>query len=144
MSAIEEASPKGATRAGEAMPRIATVQPSHGFSVVVTWAAGPRVGQTDILDLAPIVMTLRFYVRLRHDAALFASVAITEDGSALLWDQGNIGMGATTVERLARECARRASGHDLSARLMALSIHLRSAFETRPVPPYSSTTHEWK
>jgi len=48
-------------------------------------------------------MTLRFYAPLRHDPALFATIAATEDGSALSWDQGKIDMAATTVERLARE-----------------------------------------
>jgi antitoxin VapB len=36
-------------------------------------------------------------------------------------------------ERLARERARRATGADLPARLMALSSQLRTAYDTRPV-----------
>jgi hypothetical protein len=103
MNAIDKASPEDAIRVGKPMPRIATVRPAPGLAVAVTWAAGPRVGQTDIVDLAPIVMTLRFYAPLRHDPALFATVATTEDGSALSWDQGKIDMAATTVERLTRE-----------------------------------------
>jgi acyl dehydratase len=88
---------------GEPLPRISGVRPVEGLAVAITWASGRRAGRTDVVDLAPVVKTLRFYRPLRHDAALFANVTVTEDGSALAWDGGRLDMAATTVERLAAE-----------------------------------------
>lgn len=88
---------------GDPLPRIAGVRPAEDLAVAVTWAGGFRVGKTDIVDLAPVVMTLRFYRPLRHDQALLSTVAVMEDGSALTWGDGRIDMAAQTVERLARE-----------------------------------------
>jgi hypothetical protein len=92
-----------ALHVGEPMPRIASVQPAGELSVSVTWGAGIRAGRTDVVDLAPVIMTLRFYAPLREDLSLFASVTVIEDGTALSWDGGRIDMAATTVERLGRE-----------------------------------------
>src|SRR5271156_192948 len=90
-------------RVGAPLPRIANVRPAEGLAVAVTWAAGPRAGRTDIVDLAPVIMTLRFYRPLHQNSGLFATVAAAEDGSALTWNGGRLDMAATTVERLAGE-----------------------------------------
>lgn len=119
MSATDDA-----IQVGDRLPRIANVRPEGGLAVAVTWASGLRAGRTDIVDLAPIVMTLRFYGPLRHDNALFAGVTIAEDGSALSWDNGRIDMAASTVERLAREAM---SGDDFKAFLSRNHLTLDAA-----------------
>ena len=90
-------------RVGDPLPVLAGARPDHGLAVTVNWADGPRAGRTETVDLAPVVMTLRFYAPLRRDAALFATVTVAGDGSALSWGGGRLDMAATTVERLARE-----------------------------------------
>jgi hypothetical protein len=90
-------------RVGDPLPRIAAVAATGDLAITVTWASGLRAGRVEVVDLAPVIMTLRFYRPLRTNAALFSTVAATEDGSALMWGDGEIDMAAATVERLARE-----------------------------------------
>jgi len=98
MNAIDET-----VRVGDPLPQIAQVRSAGGLSVTVSWERGLRAGSTETVDLAPVVRTLRFYAPLRQDAALFATVAVEDDGTALSWDGGRIDMAAITVERLAGE-----------------------------------------
>jgi hypothetical protein len=88
---------------GEPLPRIAAVQPGDGLTITVTWRRGSRKGRAETVDLAPLIMTFRLYRPLRQDPALFATVAVEESGSALVWGDGQIDMAAASVERLARE-----------------------------------------
>jgi len=92
-------------RVGNPLPRLASVRPAGGLAVTVTWATGLRAGCSETVDLAPVITTLRFYAPLRQDAALFDTVMVDDDGSALVWDGGRIDMAATTVERLAETAA---------------------------------------
>lgn len=87
---------------GDPLPRIASVRAGGGLDVSVTWASGLRAGRTETIDLAPVVMRMRFFRPLRDNPALFASVTISDGGSALTWGSGEIDMAAQTVERLAR------------------------------------------
>jgi hypothetical protein len=140
MNAIDDAITAGAT-----LPRIASARPAEGLSVAVRWASGARAGQTDIVDLTPLVMTLRFYRPLRRDAALFATVAAADDGSALEWDGGRIDMAAQSVERLAREAmsaddfraflARNRLTLDAAAAILGISRRQTAYFaKGKPVP----------
>ena len=88
---------------GEALPRLAAVRPLDGRRIAVKWANGSRAGATEEVDLAPVIMTLRFYAPLRDDPHLFGTVELVDDGHTLVWGDGRIDMAATTVERLARE-----------------------------------------
>lgn len=87
---------------GDPMPVIAGARPLHGQTLSVTWAEGPRAGLTEEVDLAPVLMQFRVFAPLRGNPALFATVSVIEDGTALGWADGRIDMAATTVERLAK------------------------------------------
>lgn len=86
---------------GQPMPRLASVAPAGGLSLAVTWAEGPRAGIAETVDLAPDIMTYRFYRPLRDDVDLFASVRVDDDGAAVVWGDETIDMPATAIERLA-------------------------------------------
>ncbi len=80
------------------------MSPAGELSVAVTWADGARAARSEIIDLSPLVNSLKFYKPLRNDAALLATVHLVEDGHALAWgDDDAIDMAATSVERLAEE-----------------------------------------
>src|SRR5262249_44181159 len=57
----------------------------------------------ETVDLAPIIMTYRFFRPLRTDRALFETVRVEGWGSAISWNDGQIDMAAASIERLARE-----------------------------------------
>lgn len=89
---------------GAPMPRLAKVSPRDAFSIAVEWTAGDRAGLSETVDLAPDVLTYRFYRTLRDDPALFATVHLVDDGAAVGWGRDDaIDMPATAVERLAAE-----------------------------------------
>ncbi len=89
---------------GEPMPRLASIEPGEGFAITVAWAAGERAGRRERVDLAPDILTYRFYRPLRDDPALFATVHLVDDGAAIAWGDGDaIDMPATAIERLAEE-----------------------------------------
>ena len=87
----------------KAMPRIGLATLAEGFSIAVEWADGPRIGRREIVDLAPDVLTYRFYRPLRDDPSLFKTLHLVDDGAAIAWgEDGSIDMPATAVERLAK------------------------------------------
>jgi hypothetical protein len=89
---------------GDPMPLLASITAQGRFDVVTTWAAGERMGEVDTIDLAPIVLTHKFYKPLRDNAELFATIHIIEDGTAVAWGEDDaIDMAATTIARLAEE-----------------------------------------
>jgi hypothetical protein len=85
------------------MPRIASVQAMDNLMVRVTWSAGIRANRTDVVDLSPLINTLKFYRPLRKDRALFSTVHTIEEGTILAWGAGEIDMAADSVEELAEE-----------------------------------------
>lgn len=90
---------------GRALPALASVEPANGpFSVAVTWAAGSRVGRTDIVDLAPTIFTFKVFRSLRDDPKLFKTVRVGEWGATIVWD-GNedLEIGAEAIEEMAEE-----------------------------------------
>lgn len=86
-------------RAGDPLPRIASISAREKFAVAVRWLDG----REQVVDLAPDIFTYKFYRPLRDDAELFKSVHVTCDGSAIAWGEDEIDMPATSVERLASE-----------------------------------------
>ena len=89
---------------GDVLPRIASVSVHQGFHIAVTWEAGFRAGQSDVVDLGPAVMTYKLYAPLRDNPELFRSVHVINYGSALGWGDGEeIDMSAEGVEDLAEQ-----------------------------------------
>ncbi|WP_264051685.1 DUF2442 domain-containing protein [Methylobacterium flocculans] len=90
---------------GEALPKLASVEPANGpFSVSVTWAAGSRVGRTDIVDLAPMIFTFKVFKPLRDNPELFRSVRVGDWGTSLVWPgNDDLDVGAESVEEMAEE-----------------------------------------
>ena len=88
---------------GEPMPRLASVARHGAYEIVVGWAAGGTY-QHNVVDLAPLILTHKFYKPLRDNPDLFNTVHMIEDGSAVAWgDDDGIDMAATSIERLAEE-----------------------------------------
>jgi hypothetical protein len=87
-----------------AMPRLGAVAALQPLKIRAEWRAGPRAGKTDIVDLSPLVLSLKFYRPLREDAKLFDTLHLINKGSAVAWGEGDdIDMAATSIERLAQE-----------------------------------------
>jgi|SRR5882672_366183 len=85
------------------MPRLAAVKAVDDLRVRVTWKQGIRARKTEIVDLSPLIGSLKFYKPLRDDPALFKTVHLTDLGSAIAWGDEEIDMAATSIERLAEE-----------------------------------------
>jgi hypothetical protein len=85
------------------MPQISSVEVVDHLILRVTWSAGIRARRTDVIDLSPLVNSLKFYRPLRKDRELFRSVRLIEDGRAITWGDGNIDMPAVSLEQLAEE-----------------------------------------
>ena len=85
------------------MPKLASVKPVGALRVRVEWAAGNRRGRVEIVDLAPLINSLKFYNPLRGNQRLFKSIHLTLNGRAVAWGKDDIDMSATSIERLAEE-----------------------------------------
>jgi hypothetical protein len=91
-------------RVGEHMPRVDTVSHHGAYEIVVSWTSGPRERQADIVDLAPVILTHKFYRPLRDNPEMLKTVHATAEGTAIAWGEDDaIDMSATTIERLAEE-----------------------------------------
>ena len=89
---------------GDALPLIAAASPAGIYSVTIEWASGSRRGKVETIDLAPDILSFKFYRPLRDDIRLFDTVHVTADGAALAWGgKDEVDMAATSVERLAEE-----------------------------------------
>lgn len=86
------------------LPQLASVKAVNDLTVRVTWASGIRVNRTDLVDLSPLVKSLKFYRPLRMNASLFRTVHLIEGGTILAWgDDDEIDMAADSVEQLAED-----------------------------------------
>ena len=133
---------------GEPMPRLTAVKATEGYSVVVEWSAGERSGRRETIDLGPDILTYAHYRPLRDDPALFATVHIVEDGSAVAWGgDAAIDMPATALERLASETMvaedfarflkRNRLTFDSAAAQLGISRRLVAYYAAnRPIPRY--------
>ena len=84
-------------------PRIASIEPVGPLRARVTWADGDRKGRTDLVDLSPLVLSLKFYRPLRTDRDLFDTARVVRNGRAIEWGDGSIDMSAPSIEQLAHE-----------------------------------------
>ncbi len=90
--------------ADDPMPRIGTVRPIDGSTVLVTWVEGTRAGRTERVNLSPLLESFKVYELLRRNEQLFSKVHVIEDGNAIAWgDDDIIDMSATSIERLTQE-----------------------------------------
>ncbi len=86
------------------MPKIARVEVVDHLVIRIAWSAGIRANRMDIVDLSPMINTLKHYRPLRDNKALFRTVHLIEDGRILAWgDDDEIDMAADSIEELAEE-----------------------------------------
>jgi len=86
------------------LPQIARIEVIEHLVLRVTWSAGIRVGRTDVVDLSPMINSLKLYRPLREGRLLFRSAHLIEDGRIIGWgDDEQIDMAADSVEELAEE-----------------------------------------
>jgi hypothetical protein len=69
---------------GKPLPRISSAVLLQDRTVRITWHAGER----EEIDLSPALASHRLFARLRTDDALFRTMRVNEDGTALEWDDG--------------------------------------------------------
>lgn len=88
---------------GRALPKLSSVAPAGGaFNVVVTWAAGDRIGRTDRVDLAPVIFTYKVFRPLRDGSIPFGAVRLGAWGGSIVWEgDEDLDIGAETIEDLA-------------------------------------------
>jgi hypothetical protein len=88
---------------GRPLPKLADVAPGPGrFTVAVRWAAGSRVGRSDLVDLAPVIYTFKVFKPLRDGAVPFEGVQLGEWGASVVWPgHDDLDIGAETIEELA-------------------------------------------
>jgi hypothetical protein len=53
----------------------------------IAWSAGIRANRVDVVDLSPLINSLKFYRPLRKDPSLFRSVHVIEHGTIVAWGQ---------------------------------------------------------
>ncbi len=86
------------------MPKIARVEALDDLVIRVEWSAGIRVGRTDVVDLSPMINTLKLYRPIRDNQSLFRTIHLIENGRIVAWgDSDQIDMAADSVEELAEE-----------------------------------------
>jgi hypothetical protein len=85
------------------MPKLAAVAPAGALKVRVEWSVGSRASKKEVVDLGPLIQSLKFYKPLRRNVRLFRSVHLIRDGRAIAWGADDIDMSASSVERLAEE-----------------------------------------
>jgi hypothetical protein len=85
------------------MPKLASVKAVGRACVEVKWKSGSRARKTEVIDLSPLVKSFKFYKPLRDSPAAFRTVRLIDSGEAVAWNNGEIDMAATSIERLAEE-----------------------------------------
>lgn len=79
----------------ERVRRIKRASPLGRHEVRVTW----EDNYAETKDLQPLVHNSRSHVALRSNDALFSTVAVSEDGSQLVWSNG-LSLTASAIARL--------------------------------------------
>src|SRR5262245_10588273 len=85
------------------MPQLSSIEIIDDLAVRVTWRAGIRVPRTEMIDLSPLINSLKLYRPLRTDRELFRTAHLIEDGRIVAWGKGEIDMPAESLEELAEE-----------------------------------------
>lgn len=85
-------------------PAISKMETVGDLTIRVTWSDGIRSGRTDLIDLSPMINSLKHYRPLRNDPDLFATAHMTYGGRVLAWGPTDeIDMAADSIESLAEE-----------------------------------------
>ncbi|MEH3063671.1 MAG: hypothetical protein PGN33_13320 [Methylobacterium radiotolerans] len=90
---------------GGTLPTVSAVKTGNGpYTVLIDWQEGSRTGTTDVIDLAPVILTYKVFKPLRDDARLFSTVRVSEYGDAIQWGEDDtLAVSGETLERLAEE-----------------------------------------
>jgi hypothetical protein len=128
---------------------VGSVQADNGFSVRVTWTGNVDPSLPTTIDLAPIILTYKFYRPLRDDPELFRTVHVANDGTAIAWGKNDeIDMAATSIEHLAGEAMQKSDFRnwleknrltlDAAAAQLGISRRLAAYFASgeKPIPRY--------
>lgn len=91
---------------GVPLPRMSQIQALPNFCLSVTWAEGSRAGAADVVNLAPVINSYKFYRPLRKNEELFRTVHLVDDGNAIAWGDGTIDMSAELIEDIADQTMR--------------------------------------
>lgn len=88
---------------GQPLPKLASVAPADAANTIrVTWAAGPRLGRTDRVDLSPVIFTYKVFRPLRDGTIPFGSVRLGPWGGSVRWEgDDDLDIGAETIDDLA-------------------------------------------
>jgi hypothetical protein len=134
---------------GPPMPRVGSVQADDDFSVRVTWLGDVDPSLPTTIDLAPIILTYKFYRPLRDNPGLFRTVHVANDGTAIAWgEHDEIDMAATTIEHLASEVMQKSDFRiwleknrltlDAAAAQLGISRRLAAYYASgeKPIPRY--------
>ena len=84
---------------GRPLPLITAVKPV-GDRLVHILLTYPDDVVEKTVDLAPILWSKRIFIPLREDDALFATLRVNEDGTALEFGDGDIDISADWIERM--------------------------------------------
>jgi len=86
------------------MPRIASVEVVDDLVLRISWSAGIRANRVDVVDLSPLINSLKFYRPLRKGPSLFRTVHLIEHGTIVAWGEDDeIEMAADSIEQLAEQ-----------------------------------------
>jgi hypothetical protein len=134
---------------GPPMPRVGSVQADSEFSIRVTWIGEGYPDLATNIDLAPIILTYKFYRPLRDNRELFRTVHVANDGTAIAWGKNDeIDMAATAIEHLASEVMQKSDFRvwleknrltlDAAAAQLGISRRLAAYFASgeKPIPRY--------
>lgn len=88
---------------GQPLPRIATVRALDERRIFISWCAGDRSKEQEVVDLGAVLARFKLYAPLRDDDARFAAVRVQEHGYGIAWGDGAIDMASTTVADAADE-----------------------------------------
>jgi hypothetical protein len=130
------------------MPRVGSVQADSDYSIRVTWLGDVDPSFPTTIDLAPIILTYKFYRPLRDNPQLFRTVHVSNNGTAIAWGNDEIDMPATAIEHLASEVMQTSDFRawleknrltlDAAAAQLGISRRLAAYFASgeKPIPRY--------
>lgn len=134
---------------GPPMPQIGSVVADGDFSIRVTWVGNLNTSLPTTIDLAPIILTYKFYRPLRDNPELFRTVHVTNEGTAIAWGKDDeIDMPATAIEHLASEAMQTSDFRswleknrltlDAAATQLGISRRLAAYYASgeKPIPRY--------
>lgn len=110
--------------AGRPLPRIALAEPLDKRNVRVLWRGSV---EPVVIDTAPAFTSLKIFAAVRTDDALFGTVRVNEDGTALEWADG-AELSAMWLEELAEASLSNAQFREAMERMRltldGMALHL--------------------